>query len=857
MSTSHSLGLLLTCLLSLFAVSSATAATLSEGGYGYNTQESLKATCGGEGQDDCHSTAATFESSAVPNCPAGTTFNLFTWACHTCPVGFDFSFEGGWDPDSDRACSKELGGKADKVMGSQLIGDIVKAAETNTAPAEVHGPICAVGTFMDIIRDGECWSCPRGYERSWDHIDSDTACVKAAKNDYARIINHADGTGFFGTDCPAGSGQFWDGWDGKCHSCPTGYKRSIQHVGTSKACFKYVSSDTEPATLKKDDAVCEDGQSLDVLLEPERGGTCYSCPPTYIRTGESVKSWKACGTSANIAFENATLVSHVTCPPGQHFDFINWQHNRVKSKANKAAREKGLTLDRSNTNGGSCWSCPEMSAGTSGTAIYEPDACVAPDIRWEMPSWTSPGVYGRYANNAGVALVTELITQRSYLDAIIEEIWNEDQKRSSRNRLFPGLSMQVVKAELWNEIISRPENSGVLRLALKSILVRQAKGEGGLPAHSAKYLAAFEEAVTKYRTFLVAQSKAAFEIWDARAVERDVYKSNQTPEETLKKVFFVSIGMPWPPQSVPDFRGEAEELTLELQTTEAALKMAAVNENLSAAFRTDLLPVSYVKPRATAGNDVGNEARAYLEGEIQGNIEEQVQVALEKLVIRAAGSNGTKVASAMLSFAKFAEGPLLAIDVVLTIQDVWGEVIIDRATMGTQYENLLEMMSAPYSLRTELNSNASTGDFDLYVNVIMHNEPNDKFAKISPPSSWTAAACPKGEWAIKTKGGVSDAVCELGCPVPGSKKSGNGRCDYDKAPKYVGSSFVSSDYSNCPAGTDYKYDTANSVKGCMSCPTGYVKFGHWDDTRHKSTSTQGPYGECIVDEFQRSMAPVF
>ncbi len=364
--------------------------------------------------------------------------------------------------------------------------------------------------------------------------------------------------------------------------------------------------------------------------------------------------------------------------------------------------------------------------------------------------------------------------------------------------------------------------------------------------------------MTKYRTFLVAQSKAAFEIWDARAVERDVYKSNQTGGETLKKAFFVSIGMPWPPQSVPDFRGEAEELTLALQTTEAALKMAAVNENLSAGFRKDILPVSYVKPRQAADNALGNEARAYLEGEIQGNIEEQVQAGIERLVIRAAGGNATRVAESMLRFSKLAEGPLLAIDVVLTIQDVWGEVIIDRATMGKQYDNLLGMMSTPYSLKSVLNSNASTGEFDLYVNVIMHNEPNDSFARILPSSSWVPKLCPQGELAMRT-GKMTGAVCEMGCPVAGSKKMSNQKCDNAKAPKYVDSLFVaeSDSYHRCPTGSEYKQDDVKGFKGCVSCPTGYVKYGNWDMSKNKSTSTNGKYGECIFDQNQHSVAPAF
>lgn len=218
-----------------------------------------------------------------------------------------------------------------------------------------------------------------------------------------------------------------------------------------------------------------------------------------------------------------------------------------------------------------------------------------------MPDWTSPGVYGRYANDAGVKLVTELMTDRSFINSIIEALWNEDQKKTQRGRVFRDLTLQEMKAELWDEIISRPETSGVLRFALKSILVRQASGKerNNLPENSKIFLDAFEVAVTNYRTFLVVQSKAAFKLWDARAVERDVYKSNQSAGEVAKKALFAIAMLPWPPQSVPDFRGEAEELTLDLQITEAALKMVVINENLSSAFRNTVLPVSYTKLRET------------------------------------------------------------------------------------------------------------------------------------------------------------------------------------------------------------------------------------------------------------------
>lgn len=1004
------LGLLLICWLSLLLTFSANAGNLSAGSYGYDANIPLIPICGGEGQDDCIGTSATFEGSATGVCPEGSTFNLFSWGCHTCPEGYTLSMKGGFDPDSDRACQKP------KLKGDILVyTDIIRANETNTAPAEIKGTVCPAGSFFDPIRDGECWTCPKGYDRAQfpnvTHIDSSAACLKVTEQ--KRALSHAYGKGVFATDCP--TGQFWDGWDGRCHSCPSGFKRSTSHINSSKACSKLTSvidsNYFRSARLVKEDAFCEDGEDVDPFLEAKRGGTCFSCPPTYDRTGAPVTDNNACATPKNIDFTYATRVTDLTCPVGQEFDFINWQHRRVVSRA------RGFKLDKNNKAGGTCWSCPDMSAGRSAAAVFEPDACVAPDIRWEMPDWTSPGVYGRYDDYAAEDLVSELITNRTFINSIVEQLWNADQKKSKRKKLFKGLSFKEMKAEVWAEIITRPETSGVLRLALKSILVRQALGKKGLPLNSHKFLVAFEDAVTKYRTFLVEQSKQAFEIWDKRAVERDVYKSNQSAGEVAKKALFAIAMLPWPPQSVPDYRSEAEQLTLDLQTTEAALKMAAINESLPRAFRNKILPVSYVKPREKKDKQLtqvaAEESKDYLYDETQDAVELSVKNALRRIslgpdastpieileyleepfedaatrarsgavshssettrarsntvvgetrarsnavshsslrdsiappdtrtrsnamsrsaaspntrarsnaisiavdpsinqnpaavveeltrkrsgavswsspstrarsgaisqpltrgrvaslvtpnpgsvVIKGSRSGAQKMASAVLKFAKFAEGPLLAVDVILTIQDVYGEVIVDRLTMGKQYDNALEMMSQPYSLKTALASNASTGEFDLYVNVIMHNATNDTILKITPPSSWAADLCSEGNLII----GNGVAVCNLGCAAEGAEKIVNrhGQCELGKAPKYVDSIFVSKSNGrhSCPTDSYYMQDDVKHIKSCMTCPSGYMKYGNWDMSKNKKTSIRSKYGgECVFNQQQSTVAPLF
>ncbi|MFK8010615.1 MAG: hypothetical protein AB8B80_01150 [Marinicellaceae bacterium] len=778
-------------------------ANLSEQNYGYDTSTPATTTCGGEGQEDCLGTAATFTRSANPDCPAGTRFNLFTWACYSCPEDYKLSFEGGFDPESERACSKRINRPSSTGTPiEQLINDIVNLTEQNTSPATLHGTACPAGSFFDPIRGGECWSCPSSHpKRSWDHIDTATACVSS--------------TDMF---------------------------------------------DTHSATLVKENADCDDGQEVDFLQDVESGGRCFSCPETYVRTWEPVTSDKACGTPKNVEFAYSILEEELTCPSGENFDLINWQHDRVISKALNAQKLTGIELDSNNKDGGSCWTCPDMSAGRSGSAVYEPDACVAPDIRWTLPKWTSPGVYGRYPNHEAVSVVSELLTERNFINSIIDEVWNEDQKKYGSNKHFSDFTQEGLKSALWEEIYSRPQTSGILRLALKSVLLRQASGQGTgyLPPSSSAYLRAFESAITNYRVFLVQQSKNAFELWNARALERDVHKSNQTVGETLKKIGFSLAMLPWPPQSVPDFRSEAEDLTVDFQTSETAVKMAVINEiGLSETFRNRLIPFTYESPRESIKGpayEAAQEIKANLEGEIQGKIEAKAEAALVRLSSRTVRSASSKAASVLLKVSKWVNVPLVIADVILTLDDVYVEVIIDRATMPKQYENQLQLMSQPYSLNEALMSNKGIGEFDLYFNVISHNDPNDNgFEKIVPSPSMVENLCGKGGKLSLQETGF---MCNIGCPAKDTPmKLTNGFCDLGNAPKYVDNFFVTapnpkyknetsnpnSNYS-CPAGTHMEY--AND-KGCMSCPLGYEKFGNWDETINKVTSSKGPYGECV------------
>jgi hypothetical protein len=211
----------------------------------------------------------------------------------------------------------------------------------------------------------------------------------------------------------------------------------------------------------------------------------------------------------------------------------------------------------------------------------------------------------------------------------------------------------------------------------------------------------------------------------------------------------------------------------------------------------------------------------------------------------------------------------VVVDIILTINDVYLEVIMDRLSMPKQYEDQLQLMSQPYSLKDKLMTNKGIGEFDLYFNVISNNEPRDNgFEKIVPSVSMVEKLCGiDGKLTMQGTG----YMCNIGCRAKDSPMKVDrryGRCQLGNAPMYVDSFFVTdpnpkyknvtsnpnSEYS-CPTGTDMKH--SYHQKGCMSCPLGYEKFGNWDDTINKVTSTNGPDGECVFSYKKSIIQPKF
>jgi hypothetical protein len=148
-------------------------------------------------------------------------------------------------------------------------------------------PRCPSGSRFDLIDGGTCWTCPDGYNRTVFAVNSSNACERPASSKFVAANDRGKGTGIFGTDCPGGAK--WDP-NGRCYSCPSGYRRTVHPVTGGSACEKVIPASTSGAS-KVGDCKCSSGSFFDLY----DGGTCWTCPSGYSRTVlYPVYSEKAC-----------------------------------------------------------------------------------------------------------------------------------------------------------------------------------------------------------------------------------------------------------------------------------------------------------------------------------------------------------------------------------------------------------------------------------------------------------------------------------------------------------------------------------------------------------------------------------
>jgi hypothetical protein len=400
---------------------------------------------GGKPQPACGAKPARFESKAVGSCPAGSFFDVGLWQCWSCPSDYGRTLAA---VTTERACSKP-----DKNVRGEF------------GAAQFKGTLCPAGSTFDPIRDGECWSCPSGFTRSVFRVDAPNACHQPARDQLFQAVRYNKGTGLLGTDCPGG--QFWDGIDGYCYSCPNG-RRTTASVKASDACARTVSEAWDKAKVVKK-AGCEPGE----IQDPRNGGECWRCPQSWDRTIFPVNGGQACEKGGGVVFAKAALVSSLTCPAGQLFDFID---------------------------GGTCWSCP-AGYKRSLDAVKSPTACLAGSMDWFTAPYPQPGLFGL---PGGEAAALEIVRERTLLEDAFEEV--------ARGL---GKPLADVRARGWSEIAKEPENSSVLRAVVLARMVAVLQGRAAATPAQQQLAAAFAEHVRQYRGYMAKNALDAYDAWKA------------------------------------------------------------------------------------------------------------------------------------------------------------------------------------------------------------------------------------------------------------------------------------------------------------------------------------------------------
>jgi hypothetical protein len=396
-------------------------------------------------QAACGAKPAKFESKALGTCPSGSFLDIVLWQCWKCPAGYDRTLAG---VTTERAC-----GQRDSSVRGEL------------GRAQFKGSLCPAGAFFDPIRDGECWSCPAGFERSVFTVEGDTACHLPGREQLFRAVRYNKGTGLIGTDCPGG--QFWDGIDGFCYSCE-GARRTGSSVRSDDSCARVVPEAWARARIVKK-AGCDAGE----IQDPRNGGECWRCPQSWDRTVYPIQESQACEKGGGMRFAKATYEAALTCPASQLFDFVD---------------------------GGTCWSCPAgYKRGL--VSVKSPTACVAGTIDWFTAPYPHPGLFGLPGGEA------------SALEALRERQMIEDAFAEVATGL--GKPLAEVRKKGWSEIAKEPENSSVLRAVVLSRLVEALQGKAPMTPALQQLAASFAEHVRQYRTYVAKDALAAYDAWKA------------------------------------------------------------------------------------------------------------------------------------------------------------------------------------------------------------------------------------------------------------------------------------------------------------------------------------------------------
>lgn len=394
---------------------------------------------------------------------------------------------------------------------------------------------CPKGSFFDI-GTWSCFSCPKGFNRNARPVNHPRACDKPSKGSTTKAV-------FLGkVSCP--SGAFLDPRNGgECWKCPSGYGRTAAAVDKWNACGK-VGKKAVSAEFKGKACNAEGA-----FRDPRNGGECWKCPEDHLRTAAAVTAGNACHT--NLDFEPATKTAALTCPAGQHFDFID---------------------------GGTCWSCPQDTT-RSLFGVKSAKACQIKKMRWVVPQ---RGKYSLFSlGNGADDILAKLIAERTQID--------DAAKAAAKASGEP--EAQAI-TNVWKQIDSKPWESPVLSALLGKIVMEAAVKPAAQRTASEKNLLSIVANLIQWnRQFVAYQSKQAFDAYFAAA--------NKANDIALSKMGAASIyaGGVIAPPDYNEIVGGAIQMGVGVAGPVGALVLTLFAKPVNAA----LLPVRAIQAAKKAG----------------------------------------------------------------------------------------------------------------------------------------------------------------------------------------------------------------------------------------------------------------
>ncbi|WP_417837326.1 tectonin domain-containing protein [Thalassospira tepidiphila] len=345
--------------------------------------------------------------------------------------------------------SNALCGAADLFTGELLPAcGFEKATKVGQAKGE-----CPPGSFFDVGL-WACYTCPEGYNRTGNAVDTNVACSKAVNPPEflaaTRVGSH--------NRCPAGS-ETDPRNGGECWKCPDGYGRTWAAVTEWNACGKAFANARSAEFLG---SVCPSGTFADP------NGGCYSCPENSVRTWEAVSHPRAC--VRNELLTAANREAPLTCEPGEHFDFVD---------------------------GGTCWSCPKGST-RSLSDVRSDKACEFLTMRWESTPRTTNGLF---AIPGGMEIVADILKTPDAVESVIRR-YMEAQKITDESYFTD--AMEVIRTE--------PEQSPALLVAVYERVVKLVT-QGYKHPYELDFLTYFATYIQDTRKWTATEMKRSWESW--------------------------------------------------------------------------------------------------------------------------------------------------------------------------------------------------------------------------------------------------------------------------------------------------------------------------------------------------------